>query len=199
MWRIPTATSSALAAVRRQANKGDGHDRLDEYSWTRGILRRRVKVADERIWTYGRRRLATRAGMVPARRGPRNACGRRSGDRFPRFLQPVGAFDPRTGPLVSHADIHIRHLARRPRSPGDRTGFDGSDGTSGCRGYSAGLMGVRGHHVLNGVGHLGGSLFFQRWLPGTTSAPLLVGTSIWLALRTRDRGQLASSRWKHAV
>lgn len=52
---------------------------------------------------------------------------------------------------------------------------------------------------LNGVGHLGGSLFFQRWLPGTTSAPLLVGASIWLALRTRDRGELASSGWKHVV
>ncbi len=52
---------------------------------------------------------------------------------------------------------------------------------------------------LNGVGHLGGSLFFQRWLPGTSSAPLLVGASIWLALRTRDRGQLGSSGLKHAV
>lgn len=46
---------------------------------------------------------------------------------------------------------------------------------------------------LNGVGHLGGSLFFERWLPGTTSAPLLVGASILLALRTRDRGRIASS------
>lgn len=46
---------------------------------------------------------------------------------------------------------------------------------------------------LNGVGHLGGSMFFQRWLPGATSAPLLVGASIWLALRTRDRGEPASS------
>ena len=36
-------------------------------------------------------------------------------------------------------------------------------------------------------------VLFQRWLPGTSSAPLLVGASIWLALRTRDRGQLASS------
>jgi hypothetical protein len=52
---------------------------------------------------------------------------------------------------------------------------------------------------LNGVGHLGGSFFFQRWLPGTSSAPLLVGASIWLALRTRERGQLVSSGLKDAV
>ena len=34
---------------------------------------------------------------------------------------------------------------------------------------------------MNGVGHLAGSLYFGRWLPGATSAPLLLITSIGLA------------------
>ena len=35
---------------------------------------------------------------------------------------------------------------------------------------------------LNGVGHLAGSMYFQRWLPGATSAPLLLAAS-WLLWR----------------
>jgi hypothetical protein len=34
---------------------------------------------------------------------------------------------------------------------------------------------------MNGVGHLAGSVYFERWLPGATSAPLLLITSIGLA------------------
>ena len=41
--------------------------------------------------------------------------------------------------------------------------------------------------LLNGLGHLGGSFYFQRWLPGTTSAPLLLAASILLARRTAQR------------
>jgi hypothetical protein len=33
---------------------------------------------------------------------------------------------------------------------------------------------------MNGVGHLAGSVYFERWLPGATSAPLLLITSIGL-------------------
>jgi len=40
---------------------------------------------------------------------------------------------------------------------------------------------------FNGLGHLGGSAYFQRWLPGTTSAPLLLVASAWLALTTSRR------------
>ena len=40
---------------------------------------------------------------------------------------------------------------------------------------------------LNGLGHLGGSLFFGRWLPGATSAPLLLIASAMLARRTWAR------------
>ena len=37
----------------------------------------------------------------------------------------------------------------------------------------------------NGCGHLGGSVFFGRWLPGSTSAPLLLLASAWLFLTAR--------------
>jgi hypothetical protein len=47
---------------------------------------------------------------------------------------------------------------------------------------------------LNGFGHLGGSLFFQRWLPGSTSAPLLLAASLWLGLRTWERAQVRFAR-----
>jgi hypothetical protein len=35
--------------------------------------------------------------------------------------------------------------------------------------------------LLNGIGHLAGSAYFGRWLPGTTSAPVLIVASAWLA------------------
>ena len=41
--------------------------------------------------------------------------------------------------------------------------------------------------LLNGLGHLGGSIYFWRWLPGTTSAPLLIVASILLIHRTLVR------------
>jgi hypothetical protein len=34
---------------------------------------------------------------------------------------------------------------------------------------------------MNGVGHLAGSAYFERWLPGATTAPLLLFTSFALA------------------
>ena len=42
---------------------------------------------------------------------------------------------------------------------------------------------------LNGLGHLGGSLYFGRWLPGTTSAPVLLLASALLARRTLERSR----------
>jgi hypothetical protein len=47
---------------------------------------------------------------------------------------------------------------------------------------------------LNGLGHLGGSLYFHRWLPGTTSAPLLLAASLWLGLRTWERAHIRFAR-----
>jgi hypothetical protein len=34
--------------------------------------------------------------------------------------------------------------------------------------------------LMNSVGHLVGSVYFWRWMPGTTTAPLLLVTSVWL-------------------
>jgi hypothetical protein len=52
---------------------------------------------------------------------------------------------------------------------------------------------------LNGFGHLGGSLYFQRWLPGTTSAPLLLLASVLLARRTWERSWSVSQGADHIV
>jgi hypothetical protein len=42
---------------------------------------------------------------------------------------------------------------------------------------------------LNGVGHLLGSVYFERWLPGATSAPLLLVASVLLARATWMRSR----------
>lgn len=38
---------------------------------------------------------------------------------------------------------------------------------------------------LNGCAHLLGSLYFERWLPGATTAPLLLAASVYLARSIR--------------
>ena len=40
---------------------------------------------------------------------------------------------------------------------------------------------------LNGIGHLAGSVYFERWLPGATSSPLLLFASVTLARSTGRR------------
>ena len=40
---------------------------------------------------------------------------------------------------------------------------------------------------MNGVGHLAGSVYFGRWLPGATTAPLLLLGSAWLLRTTWQR------------
>lgn len=40
---------------------------------------------------------------------------------------------------------------------------------------------------LNGIGHLVGSMYFQRWLPGATSGPLLIAASALLMRATWQR------------
>ena len=37
---------------------------------------------------------------------------------------------------------------------------------------------------LNGIGHLAGSIYLERWAPGATTAPLLLATSSWLLRET---------------
>jgi Protein of unknown function with HXXEE motif len=45
---------------------------------------------------------------------------------------------------------------------------------------------------MNGIGHLAGSVYFQRWLPGATSAPLLLAASVLLAVATWHRSRSRS-------
>lgn len=45
--------------------------------------------------------------------------------------------------------------------------------------------------LLNGLGHLLGSLYYDRWLPGATSAPLLLVASVLLMRATAARGAAA--------
>jgi hypothetical protein len=40
---------------------------------------------------------------------------------------------------------------------------------------------------LNGVGHLAGSASFERWLPGATTAPLVIVASVYLGRCTNGR------------
>ena len=57
-------------------------------------------------------------------------------------------------------------------------------GSTGARPLSWLLSGIM---FLNGVGHLAGSIYFWRWLPGATSAPLLLFASVRLARATWSR------------
>jgi hypothetical protein len=40
---------------------------------------------------------------------------------------------------------------------------------------------------MNGLGHLAGSMYFTQWLPGATSAPLVLAASLLLARATWER------------
>jgi len=48
---------------------------------------------------------------------------------------------------------------------------------------------------LNGLGHLSGSFYFRRWLPGATTAPLLLFASVLLARRTWERRNQDFNLW----
>jgi Protein of unknown function with HXXEE motif len=52
---------------------------------------------------------------------------------------------------------------------------------------------------MNGLGHLMGSLYFQRWLPGSTSAPLLLLASALLLRTAVERRRSNSVRMRHDV
>ena len=57
----------------------------------------------------------------------------------------------------------------------------GADGTRVASWVLAVIM------LFNGLGHLLGSVYFQRWLPGATSSPLLLIASVQLMRATRAR------------
>ena len=42
--------------------------------------------------------------------------------------------------------------------------------------------------LVNGLGHLGGSIYFRRMMPGAYSAPLLIAASIYLLVAARRLG-----------
>ncbi len=43
--------------------------------------------------------------------------------------------------------------------------------------------------LLNGIGHLAASVYFRRWMPGATTAPFLIVTSIGLLVAARGRAE----------
>ena len=63
-------------------------------------------------------------------------------------------------------------------------------GTTGTRVLSWVLAVVM---LGNGIAHLAGSAYYQRWLPGATSAPLLLAASIMLINATVARGRHADT------
>jgi hypothetical protein len=56
-----------------------------------------------------------------------------------------------------------------------------------ARGTRIASWAFAGIMLLNGFGHLAGSIYFDRWLPGATTAPLLIVASLVLARATRRR------------
>lgn len=52
---------------------------------------------------------------------------------------------------------------------------------------------------MNGLGHLVGSMYFQRWLPGATSAPFLLVASLLLARAVWEHQRSGPARIGHAV
>jgi hypothetical protein len=62
-------------------------------------------------------------------------------------------------------------------------------GAAGTRPVAWLLSGIM---FLNGLGHLIGSWCFMQWLPGTTTAPLLLVASAWLAHGVSQRTSGAS-------
>jgi hypothetical protein len=89
--------------------------------------------------------------------------------RAPWFPMPTFTF----GPWIAGLGILVTVLALL--TPAVRRG---APGTAAASWLLAGIM------LLNGVGHLAGSAYFGWWLPGATSAPLLLACSIWLARAT---------------
>jgi hypothetical protein len=88
------------------------------------------------------------------------------------FPMPTFAFGPWLGGLI------VLVIVLALLTPGIRAG--GGLGTAGSVVFGV-LM------FMNGVGHLAGSVYFWRWLPGATTAPLLLAGSAWLLRTTFQR------------
>lgn len=92
--------------------------------------------------------------------------------RLPWFPMPTFSFGVWLSGLVVLVLV-LASLARAVRRGAALTGV-----------ASVVLSGIM---LVNGLGHLAGSLYFDRWLPGTTSAPVLLAASLFLARATSDR------------
>jgi len=93
-------------------------------------------------------------------------------ERLPWFPMPTFSFVPwLVGLMVLVVVLALLAPAVQRGEPGTRVGSW----------VFSGIM------FLNGMGHLGGSLYYGRWLPGATTGPLLLAASVWLALRTVQR------------
>ena len=123
--------------------------------------------------------------MAGARGRARDSRRRRSVDRFSGLLQPPRAQHPIERALVSDADFHVWRLAHRPDRAGVGAGLARPRRRSRrCR-QPAGVVDPRVPSCSStGSGHLAGSVYWDRWLPGATSAPLLLVASLLLARAT---------------
>lgn len=92
--------------------------------------------------------------------------------RLPWFPMPTFTFEVWIAGLVALVVVLacLRPLVRR-----------GAAGTAAASWVLSVIM------FGNGVGHLAGSMYFNRWLPGATSAPLLLAGSALLARATWQR------------
>ena len=88
------------------------------------------------------------------------------------FPMPTFTFGPWLGGLI------VLVIVLALLTPGIRAG--GSLATGGSIVFAF-LM------FMNGIGHLAGSVYFSRWLPGATTAPLLLAGSAWLLRATSNR------------
>jgi hypothetical protein len=148
--------------MRSGSNSGEAREtaRAHERAWYILVVVLAIHVADEALTDF----LSFYNPLVLAIR-----------DRVPFFPMPTFSFAPWLSGLI----IAIVTLALL--GPAVRRGAMGTTALSWIFGA---IM------FANGLGHLLGSIYFQRWLPGATSSPLLLVASVMLARRTLQRGQV---------
>lgn len=95
-----------------------------------------------------------------------NPIVRAAGERWPWFPMPAFTFGPWLAGLIT---LIVVLLLLAPLA------FRGAAIARVLAVPFALIIGL-----LNGTGHLVGSAYYGRWLPGTTTAPLLIGCGLWL-------------------
>jgi uncharacterized protein with HXXEE motif len=87
--------------------------------------------------------------------------------RYPSFPMPIFTFDVWLAGLCA---LVIALLALSPFA------FRGDRFLKAAAYPYAAIM------LLNGIGHLAGSVYLGRWAPGATTAPLLIAASVWMLM-----------------